>query len=49
MDSFLALLIALLAFAVLILLISRSVKFIMLFGIAFLALIALRQLGIVSW
>lgn len=49
MDALLALLIALLAFAALIFLISRSVKLIMLLGIAFVVVILLRQLDIVSW
>lgn len=49
MDALLALLIALVAFAVLIFLISRSVKLIMLMGVAFVVVIVLRQLGVVSW
>ena len=46
MDALLALLIALIAFAGLIFLISRSVKFIMLVGIAFIVLVALEFLGV---
>lgn len=49
MDALFALLIALVAFAVLIFLISRSVKLIMLMGVAFVVVIVLRQLGVVSW
>lgn len=49
MDALLALLVVLLAFAVLIYLISRSVKFIMLIGIAFIVLVVLRELGILRW
>ncbi len=49
MEALLALLIALFAFALLIFLISRSVKLIMLIGIAFVVILVLRQLGIVSW
>jgi len=48
MDTLLALLIALLAFALLIFLISRSVKFIMLIGIAFIVILVLEWLGILG-
>jgi len=48
MDALLALLIAILVFALLIFLISRSVKFIMLLGIAFVVVVVLQWLGILG-
>jgi len=48
MDALLALLIAILVFALLIFLISRSVKFIMLLGIAFVVVVFLQWLGILG-
>ncbi|MBN1678132.1 MAG: hypothetical protein JW880_06295 [Candidatus Thermoplasmatota archaeon] len=47
MEALLALLIALVAFALIIFLISRSVKLIMLIGIAFVVVLAIKELGIV--
>ncbi len=49
MDALLALLIAIVAFAALIFLISRSVKLIMLAGIAFVVILALRYFDVLRW
>lgn len=49
MDALLALLIVLVGFALLIYLISRSVKLIMLLGIAFIVILVLRYLDILRW
>jgi len=49
MDALLALLIVSVAFAALIFLISRSVKLIMLVGIAFAVILVLRYLDILRW
>lgn len=48
MDALLQMILVLLAFAVLIFLISRSVKFMYLVGIAFVALLALKWFGVID-
>jgi len=52
MDAFLALIVALLGFAFMIYLLSRSVKLIMAIGVCVIVLVVLNELGIlemISW
>jgi hypothetical protein len=52
MDAFLALIIALLGFAFMIFVLSRSVKFIMAIGVCVIVLVVLNELGVlemISW
>ena len=52
MDAFLALIVALLGFAFMIYLLSRSVKFIMAIGVCVIVLVILNEFGVlemISW